>query len=60
MLSTETISDAIGLFFACLYTAFGQAHFTARITPGIAELVEQMTPNTHRAFSFLGLDYLTV
>jgi hypothetical protein len=60
MLSTGAISDAIGLGIAGLYTLAGQAHFTARITPGLAANIEQMTPNTHRAFSFLGIDYITV
>jgi hypothetical protein len=60
MLSAETISDVIGLLVAGLYTVAGQAHFTARITPGLAETVELMTPNTHRAIWFLGVDYLTV
>jgi hypothetical protein len=60
MVSTVTISDAISLLVAALYTVAGQAHFTARITPQVAETIEQMTPNSHRAFWFLGFDYVTV
>ena len=33
----------------------GQAHFTSRLTPSLAALVEGMTSNTHRAFWFLHL-----
>lgn len=60
MLSIDSISDAIGLAIAGLYSLAGQAHFTARITPGLAESIEKMTPNSHRAFWFLGIEYLTV
>lgn len=60
MFAAETLSDVVGIFIAALYTLAGQAHFTNRITPGLAANIETMTPNSHRAFWFLGLEYLTV
>lgn len=54
------ISDVAGLLIAVLYTVAGQAHFTGRITPELAENVEIMTQNSYDAFWFLGLDYLSV
>lgn len=57
---TEYISDAAGLLVASLYTLAGQAHFTNRLTPGLAANIEAMTPNSHAAFWFLGLSYTNV
>ena len=51
------ISNVIGLSIAVLYTLAGQAHYTDRFTPGLAHNVEQMTPNSHRAFWFFHLSY---
>lgn len=60
LVSRTTISDAAGLVIAALYTFAGQAHFTSRLTPGLAAQVEQMTPNSHKAFWFLHLNYITL
>lgn len=54
------ISDAAGLLIAVLYTLAGQAHFTDRFTPGLAQYVEATTRNSYPAFQILGLDYLSV
>lgn len=60
MFGAEALSDVVGIFIAGLYTLADQAHFTSRLTPGLAANIEIMTPNSHRAFWFLGLEYLTV
>lgn len=57
MLSLATVSDVAGFVIATLYTLAGQAHFTARITPSLAAQIEEMTPNSHRAFRFLNVSY---
>jgi hypothetical protein len=54
------ISDAAGMLIAVLYTLAGQAHFTDRLTPGLAANVEHMTRNSYAAFRFLGMSYPTV
>ena len=56
----EYLSDGIGLLIATLYTLAGQAHFTDRLTPGLAANVEKMTPNSYVAFSGLGMEYAPV
>ena len=53
------LSDGIGLLIAALYTLAGQAHFTSRFTPALAANIEEMTPNSYKAFGGLGLDYLS-
>lgn len=55
---TSTLSDAAGLLIATLYTIAGQAHFTSKLTPGMAAQIDTMTPNCHEAFGF-GTDYQT-
>ncbi|KAK5165146.1 uncharacterized protein LTR77_009244 [Saxophila tyrrhenica] len=57
---TTLLSDGIGLTIATLYSLAGQAHFTPRLTPGLAQNIEIMTHNSHAAFWFLGLDYLAL
>ncbi|KAH8651417.1 hypothetical protein BX600DRAFT_473528 [Xylariales sp. PMI_506] len=54
MFTVDSIGDAIAVGIAVLYTLAGQAHFTARFTPDLARNIEQMTPNSHRAFWFIG------
>ncbi|KAF2172246.1 hypothetical protein M409DRAFT_17483 [Zasmidium cellare ATCC 36951] len=49
--------NGIGLVLAGLYTVAGQAHFTNRLTPGLAANINEMTHNTHKAFWFLGLGF---
>lgn len=52
--------NGIGLLLASLYTVAGQAHFTDRLTPGLAQNINEMTHNTHKAFWFLGLNFQNV
>jgi hypothetical protein len=54
------VGNALGFGIAILYTLAGQAHFTDRLTPGLAANIEEMTPRSHRAFWFLNLSYLQV
>lgn len=51
---------AIALCIALLYILAGQAHFTSRLTPGLAAHVDEMTPRSHQAFWFLNLSYTQV
>lgn len=55
---TSTLSDIAGLTIATLYTLAGQAHFTSKLTPGLAANIDVMTPNSYNAFGF-GTDYHT-
>jgi hypothetical protein len=57
---SSRLSNIIALCIATLYIIAGQAHFTDRLTPGMAANINEMTPNSHRAFGFLGLDYEVV
>lgn len=57
---SKTASNLIGLTLAVLLTLASQAHFTDRLTPGLAAQVEEMTPRSHRAFWFLNLSYPNV
>ncbi|KAK3704251.1 hypothetical protein LTR37_013925 [Vermiconidia calcicola] len=60
MANRKTISNAIALLISILYSLAGQAHFTSHLTPGLAANIEAMTPNSHAAFHFLGLEYTTI
>lgn len=55
--STALFSNAIALSIAVLYTLAGQAHFTSRFTPGLAANVDKLTPNSHKALSFIPWTY---
>lgn len=56
----QLVSDGTAYTIAALYTLAGQAHFTDRFTPGLAEDIEIMTRHSHAAFWFLHLEYATV
>jgi len=57
---SSAAGHTIGILIAVLYTLAGQAHFTDRFTPGLAAQIDEMTPRSHRAFSFLKLSYSQV
>lgn len=56
----SSISDVVGITIAILYTIAGQAHFTDRITSGMAAQIEAMTPNSHKALWFFHLSYTQI
>jgi hypothetical protein len=51
------IGHIIGLGIAILYTLAGQAHFTDKLTPGLAATIDEMTPRSFKVLPTYGLSY---